>query len=115
MPTDTGSATDGSKRVSADARKLLVPYTAIPLLEGPGIAHLEETALAIGVPSRAARIVSNYVGFNGNLNDAMSMWNLLQECREIGPGARLQLVRSWCGARGVPLEQWQMDEMVVRE
>jgi len=115
-PTDTRAGTNGSKRLSADARRLLVPFTAIPLLDGPGIAHLEETALAIGIPSRAARIAANYVGTNGNLDDATSIWNLLQECIEIRPGARRQLLRTWCGARGVaPLEEWQMDEMPVRE
>lgn len=113
--TDARTGASASRGLSSAARQLFVPYTAIPLLEGPGIAHLEETALAIGIPSRAARVAANYVGFNGNLDDAMSMWNLLQECIEIGPGAMRQLLRSWCGARGIPLEEWQMDEMAVRE
>ena len=114
-PTDTRAGTNGSKRLSADARRLLVPYTAIPLLEGPGIANLEETALAIGIPSRAARIAANYVAANGDLNDALSMWDLLRDCYEIEPGEKRKLLLTWSNTRGVPLQDWQIDQMGWRD
>lgn len=106
----TSSITGSSKNLDVDARRLLVPFTAFPLLEGPRIAELEESALAIGIPSKAARITANYVGFNGDLDDARSMWNLIKECNEIDSAAMRRLLRTRCVPQGISMEHCRIDD-----
>ena len=113
--TNAHTGPQGKHGPEAGSRQLFVPYESIPLLNAPGVEGLEEPALAIGIPSRAARIAANYVGFNGDLNDALSMWDLLRDCYEIGTSKKRQLLRTWCSTRGVPLEDWQIDHMGWRD
>jgi len=101
----------GYKQLRSEAPQLFVPDTSIPLLDAPGISDFEKTALFIGIPSRAARVTANYVGFNGNLENPNSIWGLLQDCDEIDLRARRRLLRTWCSTNGIPLEESQMEKM----
>ena len=89
-----------------------VPYTAIDLVDERA-ALLEEVALPLGIRPRAARVVSNYLAYNANLDDIWSLWDYMQDCSELRDSEKLRWLHTWCSISGIVAEDWKEEVLAA--
>ena len=83
-----------------------VPYTAIDLVdERAGL--LESVALPLGIRPWAARVVSNYLAYNADLDDVWSLWHYLQHCTELRRPEKVRWLHTFCWKTGIAAEDWK--------
>ena len=83
-----------------------IPYTAIDLVDERA-ALLEEVALPLGIRPRAARVVSNYLAYNADLDNIWSLWWYVQHCSELRDPEKLRWLHTWCSKSGIDAEDWK--------
>ena len=108
---DKASHPDRRRELSSDKGWPPVPYEAIPLVDNPGAAELEDVALNLGIRPRVARTVSNYLSYNVDLDDPLWVWRELEGWPELSPAERHRWLRTWCSLRGIDLKLWHLTAM----
>ena len=76
-------------------------------------ALLEQVALPLGIRPRAARVVSNYIALNSNLDDIWSLWDYMQDCSELRDSEKLRWLHTWSSISGIDAEDWKEEVLAV--